>query len=178
MNLTKWKKYLEPFKGPYSDRAIPCIPYLDWLEECHYILDLGCGTGNLVRYLIEEKGKKARGITLNPKEVSKNLFECDIHEILLKDNSVDGIIAWDVIEHTLAPFIVLSEIYRVLKPGGKALVFIPGTEWINCNYHCIVLNQAQFIHLAEMVGFSKIKVEFDETRGATANGTIYKIQKS
>lgn len=177
MDLVQWKKYLEPFKGPYSDRAIPCIPYLNWLEDCNYILDLGCGTGNLVRYLIEEKGKKARGITLNPKEVSKNLFECDIHELPLRDRSVDGIIAWDIIEHSIAPFIVLSEIYRVLKPRGKALVFIPGTEWIDCDYHCIVLNERQFIHLVHKAGFQHSIILHDETRGATKDGTIYKIRK-
>jgi len=181
MNDSKWLNYLERFIGPISDRAIPCLPYLDWLSDKKEILDVGCGTGRLFNHLIEI-GKRARGITLNKKEIkglknSSDLYLGDVHKLPFRDALFDAVIAWDVIEHTVAPFIALSEIYRVLRPKGKFLCYIPGEDWIDCDYHCIVLNAKQFKHLSKLVGFSSVEEEHDETRSATGGGTIYKVIK-
>lgn len=50
---------------------------------------------------------------------------CDIENIPFKDNSVDYIINIAVLEHVPNPQRVISEIYRILKPGGKIYCFIP-----------------------------------------------------
>lgn len=185
MNNKKWAKYLKQFIGPVSDRAIPCLLYLDWLNDCDRILDVGCGTGRLAAYL-QKKGKNVTGISLNPQEIQignersgmkLDIWEGDIHEIPSSDKLFDAVIAWDVLEHTLAPYIILSEVYRVLKPGGKLLCFIPGKDWIDCGYHCIVLTGDQLRHLVRIVGFNSLESIKDETRGATKGGTIYKIIK-
>ena len=43
----------------------------------------------------------------------------------LKDCSVDTVIMFDVLEHITSSSMALSEVSRVLKPGGKVLVQIP-----------------------------------------------------
>jgi SAM-dependent methyltransferase len=49
----------------------------------------------------------------------------DIHDLPLPDNSEDAIICVAVLEHVKDPFQASREIYRVLKPGGYALVYVP-----------------------------------------------------
>lgn len=49
----------------------------------------------------------------------------DIHNLPLANNSVDAIVCLAVLEHVENPFKAMTEIYRVLKPGGFCLITIP-----------------------------------------------------
>lgn len=49
----------------------------------------------------------------------------DIANIPVGDNKIEAIICKAVLEHVQEPFKAASEIYRVLKPGGKCLGYIP-----------------------------------------------------
>jgi len=53
---------------------------------------------------------------------------CDIENIPFEDNSVDFIINIAVLEHVPNPEKVISEIFRVLKPGGIVCSFFPFIE--------------------------------------------------
>ncbi len=48
-----------------------------------------------------------------------------IYEIPLSSDSVGGIICKSVLEHLEVPERAVAELYRVLKPGGKILVYVP-----------------------------------------------------
>jgi len=178
MDADKWQKYLKIFTGSFSDRAIPCLPYLPWFKDCNRILDIGCGTGRVVEYLRKEMLIDAMGITINSLEVKEGISVlADMHEIPFEDESFDGVIAWDVLEHAVAPYIMLSEAHRVLTMKGRFLCFLPGEDWIDCNYHSIVLTDKQFRHLCKIAGFKSIEMLQDEGRSATRGGRIYKVIK-
>ncbi len=49
----------------------------------------------------------------------------DIHAIPLTDNSVDAIICLAVLEHVKDPVRAMEEMHRVLKPGGRLLIYVP-----------------------------------------------------
>lgn len=49
----------------------------------------------------------------------------DIHDIPLKENSIDALICSSVLEHVSDPIVAIREIHRILRPGGKLFVFIP-----------------------------------------------------
>lgn len=49
----------------------------------------------------------------------------DIHQLPLKDNSVDAIICKAVLEHVEEPHKAMAEMYRVLKPGGYIFIYTP-----------------------------------------------------
>ena len=178
-------KYLRIEQDEFSDRPVKLTsgPFLDYLVDCSSILDVGCGTGRLVKYFIDMGKKNVAGITFDKTEIRfgvKNfelredvhLFLGDMHEMPFDDNSFDAIVSWDSLEHSPAPYVALCEMYRVLIPGGKALIYIPDTEWIDYQDHYIVMNTAQMRHLAKMAGF---KVEEVITRGKEDG--VYKLMK-
>ena len=49
----------------------------------------------------------------------------DIHELPFEDNSQDAIICIAVLEHVEDPAKAMREIYRTLKPGGYAFLYVP-----------------------------------------------------
>lgn len=49
----------------------------------------------------------------------------DIHELPLPDASVDAIICSSVLEHVRDPLRAMSELERVLRPGGKMFFYVP-----------------------------------------------------
>ena len=49
----------------------------------------------------------------------------DIHAMTLPSNSLDGLFCIAVLEHVYDPKKAAEEIVRVLKPGGRALLYVP-----------------------------------------------------
>ena len=49
----------------------------------------------------------------------------DLHKIPLEDNSFDAILCNHVMEHVDNDRVVMSELYRVMKPGGWGIFLIP-----------------------------------------------------
>ena len=49
----------------------------------------------------------------------------DIQDLPLPDNSEEGIACLAILEHVENPFKSFAELYRVLQPGGKCLLYVP-----------------------------------------------------
>jgi len=49
----------------------------------------------------------------------------NIHSLPFNDGSIDAIICLAVLEHIENPFKAFEEMYRVLKPGGYCLIYVP-----------------------------------------------------
>ncbi len=107
------------------------------LEEKSKILEAGCGIGYWVFWL-SEQGHEAVGIDISDKAISiaknyakkNNIKACsflnaDVRTIPFKKNYFDYIFSFGVIEHFKDPSSILSEFYRVLKPGGKIFISVP-----------------------------------------------------
>jgi SAM-dependent methyltransferase len=62
----------------------------------------------------------------------------DAHRLPFKNDSLDFVIASEIIEHLNDPAAAASEIWRVLKPGGRAVVSTPYKERIKYTLcvHC------------------------------------------
>ncbi len=61
--------------------------------------------------------------TLDFSEKYKPTIIDDVHSVPLKDNFVDAIIRKSVLEHLYNLLIAVSEMYRVLRKGGKLLAY-------------------------------------------------------
>lgn len=154
-------RYWGPQRDEYSDRpGLSWHAHLPWLDGCESIVDLGCGVGNLVK-LLRDRGTDAAGVTYQAREANAawkkhgiDLTVADMHCLPFKDNVFDGMIMWDSLEHCVSPYIALCEAHRIVRPGGRGLIFIPGQNWQECGYHIIVPTQRQMRHLITLSGWA------------------------
>ena len=143
-----------------------CYPAI---KDCKKVLDVGCGSGWMMQYM-KDRGHEVYGITYSEDEIkyceAKGLtaINCDIHEIIYDKEQFDAVTCWDCLEHAIAPLIVLKEIRRVLKPGGIAMIYMPGQNWIECQSHITVLNQRQMKHLLYLAKFELVQAFCAESR--------------
>jgi len=98
--------------------------------ENRHVLDIGCGN---CYYLdaIKQKGYEVNGIDLEAAMCSKHIKVCDFEKkIPYADAAYDIIFTKSVIEHLRKPENLVSEAWRLLKPGGKIIVIAP--DWKVC----------------------------------------------
>ncbi len=100
------------------------------IEEKSRTLDVGCGNGDLMKYLFENKTKHIRGLEISKKGVqnclSKGLpviegnAENDLKQF--PNHSFDYVILSQTLQAFLNPEKVITELLRI---GKKAIVTIP-----------------------------------------------------
>jgi ubiquinone/menaquinone biosynthesis C-methylase UbiE len=109
-------------------------------------LDVGCGNGaqtilfaqHFERWVgidvEEERLEEFRAeLLFREYEAGKKEYKIlyyDGERIPLEDNSVDVLTCIEVIEHTRDDRSVIKELYRVLKPGGTAIITVPNKWWV------------------------------------------------
>ncbi len=115
------------------------------------VLDLGCGDGALVQVLNEKENITAKGI-----DICQGVnFETD--KLPYENNEFDIIIMYSVIEHLFDPGNILTEIKRILKPGGKVVVITS-----NYNLECLLTcdrafhNDPTHVHPYNYVSIEKL----------------------
>ena len=112
------------------------IPRLLEVRRDSAVLELGCGSGRYALRIAEEVGCRITGVDINSNGIrnanelaqqsklnSRVCFEqCDISKTLaFADGAFDAAFANDVICHIPRRASVFSEVFRVLKPGGRFL---------------------------------------------------------
>jgi SAM-dependent methyltransferase len=113
-------------------------------EKNHTILDVGCGTGRDVGFLLR-KGKDAFGVDASKEMLAAahsalagsglsgqgRLFEAELPDLsLFGDGEFDGVLCSAVLMH-LAEDKIFDAVYalrRVLRPGGTLLVSVPAAR--------------------------------------------------
>lgn len=128
--------YDTDMKGQHARSLYPIL--LDRLSHISYhsALDLGCGTGEMIKQILQaDNCKELYGIDLSEEmlAVAKNklpdqvkLLLGDSESLPFPDNFFDVVYCNDSFHHYPAPQNVLSEVQRVLKPGGT---FLMGDCW-------------------------------------------------
>ncbi len=96
------------------------------------VIDIGSADGPAVKF-IDDRLALGSGVKLAMDIVPDGLRPEDIlgsvEAIPVGDASFDLISAFDVIEHVENEALGLSEIYRVLKPGGRFFMSVPAYQW-------------------------------------------------
>jgi O-antigen chain-terminating methyltransferase len=115
------------------------LPYIKRSCEADaaQVLDLGCGRGEWLELLKEEK-INARGVDMNRillnqcREAGLDVVEDDVlsHLSQLDSQSVNAVTGFHIIEHLPISYLVqlLDQVMRILRPGGLALFETPNPE--------------------------------------------------
>ena len=106
------------------------------------ILDYGCGPGDDVTgFLLHTGARRVIGADVSPKALALAASRLALHDIdpgryqllrasdshpglPLEDAGVDYVNCGGVIQHTTAPELVLRELARVLRPGGRGRIMV------------------------------------------------------
>lgn len=95
------------------------------------ILDVGCGNGSILRRLQARGYRDLHGLELSDYAIERlsasgiAMHRGRLPDIALPDASFDVVIASQVLEHMIRRGRFVAELARVLKPGGRAFVFVP-----------------------------------------------------
>ncbi len=111
------------------------------------VLDAGCGKGWVAEYFCP-RGKKVISMdisTVNPlkalaktPDVNHAGLVGDVFYLPLRENSVDCIIAAEIMEHVADPRLFVQQLYKTLTPGGTIIITTPYNEKIEYSLcvHC------------------------------------------
>lgn len=101
------------------------------------VLDIGCSAGHLLDMLKGRGMPEVYGVDVSNAAIAlakerglTNVLAIDGSTLPFPDAYFDVLIASDVLEHIEEPIKALKEWSRVLKPGGRLLVFVPAFQWM------------------------------------------------
>lgn len=103
-------------------------------------LDIGCGSGAAAQLLQQQFNLMPIGLDISKfavdasKERGVKTLQVDVTKLPIEEASQDFVLALDVIEHIEDRHILLNEMFRVLRPGGKGLITVPAHSWLWSNH--------------------------------------------
>ncbi len=112
------------------------------------VLDVGCGWGGkMIHYAENTQLNTIHGLDIPPYDPevseafarSKGLDNCFFtaayaEDIPYEDNRFEVVIIDDVLEHVQDPVKTVSEVYRVLKPGGTLIMKSPSFKMLDAHH--------------------------------------------
>lgn len=92
--------------------------YERYFAGCERVLDLGCGPNLL-------KGRVPGVLGVDVSRHARADLLGDVARLPLRDGSVDGVLAKDILEHLVQPWEAVEEFHRVLATDGRLRVEVP-----------------------------------------------------
>ena len=121
----------------------------DWRDK--KILDAGCGTGAILERL--GNPEKNVGIDLAPEAISfcrerglNNVRQGNVCALPFEDASFDAVISSSVLYHEWVSDMsaAVSEMHRVLRPGGLVLINVPAFRFLHSAHDDAVMTARRF----------------------------------
>jgi len=143
----------------YLARKVILKKWVSTLSPKSKILDLGSATGansQFIRelgYTCDSVEFSAIGVEIQ-KSKGYEVTQGDARSLPFNDNSFDGVVCLDVMEHILEDDAVASEINRVLRKEGKFLISVPQGKnlW---SAHDVAVNHVRRYEQEEMFNVLK-----------------------
>ena len=115
----------------------------DLINENSHVLDVGCGDGILMEYLVKEKKVNIRGIEISKTKVQNciakglTIIEGNAEEDLKQfpDKSFDYVVLSQTLQAFLSPEKVINELLRI---GKQAIVTIPNFGYWKIRLHLLL----------------------------------------
>ncbi len=147
-----WESHAGWWQAGFSDGADPeyeeqILPMAaEHLAGCRRVLDVGCGEGQVARLAMSGGAELAIGVDPTWAQVCvaaergglAHFGRAGAGAMPFADDSFDGVVACLVFEHIREVDDAISEVARVLEPGGRFLFFLnhpllqtPSSGWID-----------------------------------------------
>jgi arsenite methyltransferase len=158
------------------------------VEAGHRVLDVGCGPGFYAAELLKDVGASGAvvGVDSSPAMLAAAARRCEglgdasfqegsATSLALEDRAFDRALCVQVLEHVADVSAALAELHRVLRPGGRALIW--DVDWSTLSWHSLHPERMQRVlhawalHLAHpalprtlaaalrAAGFSEVRAE-------------------
>lgn len=172
--------------------------YNRWIYEMfepyigNSLLEVGCGIGNMTKHFIGSC-KNYTGIDISESFLShmhidfpdQDLSCIDIVDekiLSLKSKRIDTITCINVLEHIENDKKALENMYNLLEPNGRLLLFLPAVSWLYGSMdknvgHYRRYDKKSLVSLLESTGFKIDKVSYNNFLGMVGwffNGKIIK----
>ena len=188
-----FKEHISEFDGKSVEITVSkyryqYLPILKEFNKDVRILELGCGRGTFLEFLINNGYKNVLGIDVSKEQINiaksqyLNAEEIGVLEYLKSNNEkFDLIFAIDLIEHfNKDELIFLFEgIYNNLRNGGAFVFHTPNGLGINANRiihgdltHLTIFAPNSAMQILKLVGFNGIKFCETEPYAKNINGTV------
>ena len=86
---------------------------------------------SIIKEILKDSGAEYFDCDIDPNRAT---YQTDITDIKIWSNFIDYIICIHVLEHIVEDVKAMSELYRVLKPGGIAYLAVPYTQKLREDY--------------------------------------------
>lgn len=139
-------------------------------NEDNLIADIGCGPGGNISSLKKFGSVTGVDISKETLEFAKDkgfdkLICADIKDLPMKDESFDVVSSLDVLEHIDDDVRAVSEMYRILKPGGILLITVPAFQSLFTNHdramgHFRRYREKELTTLIEKAGFTSLRSSY------------------
>ncbi|MGB7968655.1 MAG: class I SAM-dependent methyltransferase [Methanobacterium sp.] len=191
------EKYDSGNKGKHARSLYESV--LNKLDEYTFtnILDVGCGTGNLLKLISSKYDVQIAGVDLTPKMLNiakiklgdeADLKVSDSEELPFEDNKFDMVICTDSFHHYPHPEKVLAEIGRVLENNGMLLIADPTVpaplrQLVNLYFKLSrsgdvkIYSESDICKLLEETGFVSLNYEHAGINAFIATAQIKKIKQ-
>lgn len=135
------------------------------------VIDVGCGVGSNFT-LLKSMGFKVIGIDLESYSLSfpRNLTEVllingDVSKLPIKSNSIELVVATDILEHLVDDSIAIKEIHRTLTQEGKVILTVPAFKSLwgiqdVVGMHKRRYSQNEILKKIEMEGFTVLRLSY------------------
>ncbi len=149
------------------------------IKKNHFILDVGTGFGAYISQL-SYQAKLYVGIDIKKENIQKatkitnldntELIPMSVENLAFEENSFDGVILIEVIEHVVNDSKAINEIFRILKPGGKLIITAPN-KLFPCETHGFRIGSR--IYGTKGLGFPLLPYLPEFLRTDIANAKVY-----
>jgi SAM-dependent methyltransferase len=138
------------------------------------VLDAGCGTGGFLAILRVRRPDLARfGVEWTAAAAARArnksgawIARGSINALPFADNSFDAVVSADVLCHSAVdPPVALTELKRVLRPGGLLVMNMPAYQWLLSAHDRHVHNVRRFTApetamLLRQAGFDRVRARY------------------
>lgn len=117
--------------APNREWPVKVATIVDVLPKDTALVDVGCGTGSILRSLRACGFTNVHGLELSAYAVHRlsgegiPMSQGTLLDMPFPDARFEAVIASEVLEHVIRRKRFLRELTRIVKPGGMVLVFVP-----------------------------------------------------